>query len=117
MRQRYDAQYIFADGISTAFMCATLCKSSIRRLFNETQQKDYIYRKNDFAEVSKNLDTDLKIISLNNQNNYIGNSSMSNAAKNFDVPTTRENPNYFDSLTKLFLDLYVAKFCKIILSV
>jgi len=39
-------------------------------------------KKNNFAKISKNLDTDLKIILLAHQNNYIGNSSiMSNAAK------------------------------------
>ena len=36
------------------------------------------YRKNDFAEVSKKLDTDLKIILLAHQNNYVTISSMLN---------------------------------------
>jgi len=43
----------------------------------------------------------------------VGNSNiMSNAAKNFDILTTSLSVlhNYFDSLTKLFLDLYLAKF-------
>jgi len=31
----------------------------------------YVYEKNDFAEVSKNLTTDLKIILLDYQNNYV----------------------------------------------
>jgi len=31
----------------------------------------YLYEKNDFAEVSKNLVTDLKIILLDYQNNYV----------------------------------------------
>jgi len=43
----------------------------------------------DFAEIFKNLiiiDTYLKIILLDCQNNYVGNSSMmSNIAKNFDI--------------------------------
>jgi len=42
----------------------------------------YVHKKNYFAEISKNLDTDLKIILLNHQNNYVGNLRvMSNAAK------------------------------------
>jgi len=43
--------------------------------------------KNDFAEGSKILlNTDLKIILLNYQNNFVGTLKiMSNAAKNFDI--------------------------------
>jgi len=46
-------------------------------------------------------------------NNYIEKSSIiSNAAKHFDILTTNLSVlhNYFDSLTKLFSDLYLAKF-------
>jgi len=39
-----------------------------------------MHGKNDFVEISKNLvtdlDTDLKIVLLERQNNYVGNSSM-----------------------------------------
>jgi len=58
--------------------------------------------KNDFAEVSKNLDTDLKIILLDCQNN-VGRSS--NVAKRL-FSNQLERPNYFDGLTKLFSDLF-----------
>jgi len=71
-------------------------------------------RKNDFTVISKNLDTDLKIILLDHQNNYIGISSnlMSNAARNFDILAISLDVlhNYFDSLLKLFLGLYLPKF-------
>jgi len=54
------------------------------------------------------LDTDLKIIMLAHQNNYVGNSSMmSNAAKNLDILVLH---NYFDGPIQLFSDLYLAKF-------
>jgi len=33
--------------------------------------REISYTKNDFAEVSKNLDTGLKIILLDHQNNYV----------------------------------------------
>jgi len=51
------------------------------------------------------LDTDLKIIWLNHQNNFVGALNiMSNAAKNFDILATSLNVlhNYFDSSIKLF---------------
>jgi len=46
-----------------------------------------VHRKNDFAERSKTLlDTDLKIILLDHQNNFVETLKiMSNAAKNFDI--------------------------------
>jgi len=48
-----------------------------------------IHGKNDFAIVFKNLDTDLKIILLDYQNNYVEKSSlMSKTAKNFDILVT-----------------------------
>jgi len=50
------------------------------------------------------LDTDLKIILLDHQNNFVGILKiMSDAAKNFDILTTSLNilHNYFDSSTKL----------------
>jgi len=55
----------------------------------------------------------MKIILLDHQNNYTGNSRMmSNAAKNFDILATSLN-NYFDSLIKIFSDLYLVKFSDI----
>jgi len=63
------------------------------------------HRKNDFAEGSKILlNTDLKIISLDHQNNFIGILKIiSNAAKNFDILATSSSIlyNYFDRSTKL----------------
>jgi len=56
------------------------------------------------------LNTDLKIIWLDHQNNYTGNLNiMSNAAKSFDILTIGLNVlhNYFDSPIKLFSNLYV----------
>jgi len=45
-----------------------------------------LHNKNNFIEISKNLNTDLKIILLNYQNNYVGIlNMMSNAARNFDI--------------------------------
>jgi len=63
-----------------------------------------LHEKNDFNEESKILDTDLKIILLDHQNNFDKTLKIiSNAAKNFDVLTTSWNTlrNYFDSSTKL----------------
>jgi len=66
----------------------------------------YIHGKNDFAEGSKILlGTDLKIILLNHQNNFVEILKiMSNAAKNFDILATNSSIlyNYFNNLTKLF---------------
>jgi len=70
-----------------------------------------LHSKNDFAEISKNLG---KYRSTNNfidQNNYVRNSN--NAAKNFDIPETSVLHNHFNSPTKLFSNLYVAKFLDI----
>jgi len=53
------------------------------------------------------VDTNLKIILLDHQNNYVGNSNNdSNAAKNFDFLSInlRILHNYFDG-SKLFSDL------------
>jgi len=63
-----------------------------------------IHGENDFAEGSKILlDTDLKIILLNHQNNFIRILKViSNAAKNFDILASLSIlHNYFDSSTKL----------------
>jgi len=64
-----------------------------------------IYEKNDFAKRSKILlDTDLKIILLDHQNNFVGTLKvMSNAAKNFDILATSLSVlyNYFGNSTKL----------------
>jgi len=70
-----------------------------------------IYTKN-FAEYLKILLV-MKIILLNYQNYYVGRSSiMSNAIKNVDIPAISLSVlhNYFDDLTKLFSDLYLAQF-------
>jgi len=49
---------------------------------------------------------------LDYQNNYVGNlNMMNNAAKSFDILATSSSILHnFDSLTKLFSDLYLAKF-------
>jgi len=66
---------------------------------------EFLHGKNDFAERSKIfLDTDLKIILLTHQNNFIGTLKIiNNAAKNFNILTTSLSIlyNYFDS-SKLF---------------
>jgi len=56
-----------------------------------------LHGKNDFAEESEILlDTDLKIILLNHQNNFVGTLKvMSNAAKNFGVLATGERSTLF----------------------
>jgi len=62
-----------------------------------------IHRKNDFAEVSKILlDTDLKIILLDHQNNFVETlKTISNAAKNFELIILASSlsvlHNYFDN--------------------
>ena len=58
------------------------------------------------------LDTDLKIILLDHQNNYVGRSSQLLDCQNFLQPcSSRLNVlhNYFDGPTKFFADLYLAK--------
>jgi len=70
----------------------------------------YLHEKNEFAEVSKNLGTNLKIILLDHQNNCVGNSSMmSNSTKSFDILVTNSSVqhHYFDGPTELFLDPYL----------
>jgi len=68
-----------------------------------------VHEKKDFSEKSKiSLNTDLKIILLDNQNNFVGTLKiMSSAAKNVDILTTNLNVlhNYFDSTTKLLFCL------------
>jgi len=71
-------------------------------------------RKNNFAEESKILlDTDLKIILLDNQNHFVEISKIiSNATKNFDILATSLNIlyNYFDEFQQnYFSDPYSAK--------
>jgi len=81
-----------------------------------------VYKKNDFVEIFKNSDRDidLKIISLDYQNNYVENSSiMRNITRTFDISAVSLNiiilivqQNYFqmylafknviDILLKLF---------------
>jgi len=64
----------------------------------------YVHEKNDFVEESENLlDTDLKIILLNYQNNFVGTLKiMSNAVKIFYILTTSLNVLHnFASSTKL----------------
>jgi len=64
----------------------------------------FFHGENDFAEGSKILlDTDLKIILLGHQNNFVGTLKItSNAAKIFDILATNLSilHNYSDSLTK-----------------
>jgi len=62
-----------------------------------------VHEKNDFAEGSKILlDTDLKIILLAHQNNFVE-KVMSSVVKNFDILATGSSVlyNYFDSSAKL----------------
>jgi len=64
------------------------------------------FRKNDFVEESKILlYIDLKIISLDHQNNFVRTLNIMNkkTAKNFDILATSLSVlhNYFDSSTKL----------------
>jgi len=65
-----------------------------------------IHGQNNFAERSKILmDTDLKIILLDHQNNFVEILKIScNAAKNFDILATSLSVlhDYFDSSAKLF---------------
>jgi len=70
------------------------------RFFNQS------HKKNDFTEGSKILlNTDLKIILLGHQNNFVETLKvMTNAAKNFDILATGLSVlyNFFDGSTKLF---------------
>jgi len=65
--------------------------------------KRFIHRKNNFEEYKILLDTDLKIILLDQQNNFGTLKIMRNAAKNLDIPATTLNVlhNYFNSSTTL----------------
>jgi len=59
----------------------------------------------------------MKIILLDHQNNYTRSSNMtSNVVKNFNILGISMSVlhNYFNSLTKLFLNLYPAKFLNIL---
>jgi len=64
-----------------------------------------MHRKNDFTKgfnILQNID--MKIILLDNQNNFVGTLKiMSNVANNFDILATNLSVlhNYFDSATKL----------------
>ena len=65
---------------------------------------------NDFAEIPENLNTDLKIIFLDYQNNYPENSSRMSNAASFNIRVAKSLSvlhNYFDNPTKLFLNLYL----------
>jgi len=79
-------------------------KALLKR-FGKLDFSKYMHGKNDFAEESKILlATDLKIILLDYQNNFVGTLKiMSNAAKNFGILTISLSVlhNYFDSSTKL----------------
>jgi len=70
-----------------------------------------LHGKNDFTEGFKILlDTDLKIILLDHQNNFVGILKIMSDANNFDILATNlkvlqlvtNSSNYFDSSTKLF---------------
>jgi len=63
----------------------------------------FLHGKNSFAEVFKNLDTNLKII-LDHQNNYVKCINIDdNAAKNFNIllASLRVLHNYFDCSNKI----------------
>jgi len=66
---------------------------------------EFLHRKNDFVERSEILlGTDLKIILLDHQNNFVEILKiMSNAAKSFNILATSLSflHNYYDSSTKL----------------
>jgi len=47
-----------------------------------------LHGKNDFAEGCKILNTDLKVILLDYQNNFVGTLKISNVAKNLDILAT-----------------------------
>jgi len=63
------------------------------------------------------VDTDLKIILLKHQNNYVGNSSTMSkyVAKSFDILATSLSVlrNYFDNSIILFLDFALKKILNI----
>jgi len=61
-----------------------------------------------FFEISKDLDTSLKIILLNHQNNYI--EKLNTISKKFCDSSLNILHNYFDDPRKFFSDLYLAKF-------
>jgi len=74
------------------------------RLEEIAQYCDLIaHGKNDFADLKFLLNTDLKIILLDRQNNFGTLKIISNVAKNFNILATSLNVlhNYFDSSTKL----------------
>jgi len=79
-------------------------KISVSIIFHN-KKIGHIYGKNDFAEVVKILlATDLKIILLDHQKNFVETLKlMSNAARNFNILTTVLTVlyNYTDSSTKL----------------
>jgi len=74
-------------------------RNGIRHIIESSQ----LHGENDFTEGSKILlDTDLKIILLGHQNNFVGILKiMSNIAKNFDILVYSVLHNYFDRSTKL----------------
>jgi len=70
-----------------------------------------IYTKNNFEEFKILLDTDLKIILLDHQNNFLGILKIrSNIAKNSDILATSSSilHKYFDQQNQ-FSDLYPVK--------
>ena len=99
------------------------CKSNILTLDLSQVKvffKNQVNRKNGFIEIPKNLDTDLKIILLDyNPNNYIEYSNWLLECQNF-VQYYLACLNFLHNCfqrnlfsTKLFSDLYVAKFLDI----
>jgi len=56
----------------TSYFDLIVGSSSVNNI--SKHRTDEQYRKNSFAETSKNLATDLKIILLDYQNNYVGSS-------------------------------------------
>jgi len=71
--------------------------------------------KDDFAEVSKNLDRYRSEIILNHQINYVENSSIiNNAAKSFHIIAIFFSYTLYKGSIKLFLDLCLANFLDIL---
>jgi len=82
-----------------------------RETFRSVRVVKNIYTKNNFKESKILLDTDLKIILLDHQNNFLGTLKIrSNIAKNSDILATSLSilHKYFDQQNH-FSDLYPAK--------
>jgi len=77
-------------------------------------QRSTYTERNNFAEVFQNwLDADLKIILLNYRNNYVRRSNWLLDQNFLQRCSMLKFHIYFDDSTKLFSDLYLAKFLDI----